>query len=98
MSFSNVLRRGRPDDVAIAAMLVASLLFTASFFVISISCDYRRPITFPDNTTTYTGDSANLCFGGPDFRTIFFTARTSVYTMRAKTPGQPHPWYRLRAK
>jgi gluconolactonase len=41
---------------------------------------------------------ANLCFGGPDLRTIFFTARTSVYTMRAKTQGQPHPWYRLRAK
>jgi len=41
---------------------------------------------------------ANLCFGGPDLRTIFFTARTSVYTMRAKTPGHPHPWYRLRAK
>lgn len=41
---------------------------------------------------------ANLCFGGPDLRTIFFTARTSVYTLQAKTPGQPHPWYRLRAR
>jgi gluconolactonase len=36
---------------------------------------------------------ANLAFGGPDGRTLFFTARTSVYTMRAKVPGQPHPWY-----
>ena len=41
---------------------------------------------------------ANLAFGGPDLRTIFFTARTSIYSMRVKTPGQPHPWYRLRAK
>jgi len=41
---------------------------------------------------------ANLCFGGPDLKTIFFTARTSVYSLRAKTPGQPHPWYRLRAR
>ena len=41
---------------------------------------------------------ANLAFGGPDLRTLFFTARTSVYTLRAKTPGQPHPWYRLRAR
>jgi gluconolactonase len=40
---------------------------------------------------------ANLAFGGPDLRTLFFTARTSVYTLRARTPGQPHPWYRLRA-
>jgi gluconolactonase len=39
---------------------------------------------------------ANLVFGGPDLKTMFFTARTSVYTLRAKTPGQPHPWYRGR--
>jgi gluconolactonase len=38
---------------------------------------------------------ANLCFGGPDLRTLFFTARTSVYTLRVKVPGQPHPWYRV---
>jgi gluconolactonase len=37
---------------------------------------------------------ANLVFGGHDLRTIFFTARTSVYTLRARTAGQPHPWYR----
>jgi gluconolactonase len=41
---------------------------------------------------------ANLAFGGPDLRTLFFTARTSVYALRVKTPGQPHPWYRLRAR
>jgi gluconolactonase len=41
---------------------------------------------------------ANLAFGGPDLRTLFFTARTSVYTLRTKTPGQPHPWYRVRSR
>jgi gluconolactonase len=41
---------------------------------------------------------ANLAFGGPDLRTLFFTARTSVYTLRAKVPGQPHPWYRIRSR
>ncbi len=40
---------------------------------------------------------ANLAFGGPDLRTLFFTARTSVYSLRVKVPGQPHPWYRVRA-
>jgi gluconolactonase len=40
---------------------------------------------------------ANLAFGGPDLRTLFFTARTSIYTLRVRTPGQPHPWYRIRA-
>src|SRR5690242_1751096 len=27
---------------------------------------------------------ANLCFGGPDLQTLFFTAKTSVYTLRTK--------------
>jgi hypothetical protein len=31
-------------------------------------------------------------------KTIFFTARNSVYTLRAKVPGQPHPWYVVRAR
>jgi gluconolactonase len=39
---------------------------------------------------------ANVAFGGPDLRTLFLTARTSVYTLRVKVPGQPHPWYRSR--
>jgi len=39
---------------------------------------------------------ANLAFGGPDLRTLFFTARTSVYTLRTRTPGLPHPWYARR--
>ena len=38
---------------------------------------------------------ANLAFGGPDLKTLFFTARTSVYTMRVKVAGQPHPYYRI---
>jgi len=41
---------------------------------------------------------ANLAFGGPDLRTLFLTARTSVYALRVKTPGQPHPWYRIRSR
>jgi gluconolactonase len=40
---------------------------------------------------------ANLAFGGPDLKTLFFTARTSVYTMRVKVPGQPHPAFRAEA-
>jgi len=41
---------------------------------------------------------ANLAFGGPDLRTLFFTARTSIYTLRAKVPGQPQPWYLTRSR
>ncbi|MDB5452044.1 MAG: hypothetical protein JWO33_622, partial [Caulobacteraceae bacterium] len=36
-----LLWRRSPADVAVAAMLLAGLAFTASFFVVSIACDYR---------------------------------------------------------
>ncbi|MES2561947.1 MAG: SMP-30/gluconolactonase/LRE family protein [Pseudomonadota bacterium] len=39
--------------------------------------------------------SVNFAFGGDDLRTLFCCAHTSVYTLRVKVPGQPHPWYRL---
>ena len=41
---------------------------------------------------------ANLAFGAPDLKTLFFTARTSVYTLRVKVPGQPQPYYRVRSR
>jgi gluconolactonase len=40
---------------------------------------------------------ANIAFGGPDLRTVFLTARTSIYALRSKVPGQPHPWYLARS-
>jgi gluconolactonase len=40
--------------------------------------------------------SVNFAFGGPDMRTLFCCAHTSVYTLRVKVPGNPHPWYELR--
>jgi gluconolactonase len=39
---------------------------------------------------------ANVAFGGPDLRTLFLTASTSVYTLRVKTPGLPLPYYKVR--
>jgi len=36
-----LFRRRRAPDIAIAAMLASALVFTLSFFVISIACDYR---------------------------------------------------------
>ncbi len=30
---------------------------------------------------------ANVCFGGDDFRTLFITARTSLYSIQMKQPG-----------
>ena len=39
---------------------------------------------------------ANIAFGGPDLKTLLLTASTSVYTLRTKVPGVPHPWYKQR--
>lgn len=36
-----LLRRRRPADLAVAGLQAAALVFTASFFVVSIACDYR---------------------------------------------------------
>lgn len=42
--------------------------------------------------------SVNFCFGGPDLKTLFCCAHTSVYTLRVKVPGNPHPFYKLYKK
>ncbi|MDX2157615.1 MAG: SMP-30/gluconolactonase/LRE family protein [Hyphomicrobiaceae bacterium] len=39
--------------------------------------------------------AVNMAFGGPDMRTMICCAHTSIYTLRLKVPGNPHPWYRL---
>jgi len=42
--------------------------------------------------------AVNFAFGGPDLRTLFCCAHTSVYTLRVKVPGNPHPWYKRRGQ
>ena len=42
--------------------------------------------------------AVNFAFGGPDLRTLFCCAHTSLYTLRVKVPGQPHPWYAKRGR
>ncbi|MGC9954443.1 MAG: hypothetical protein ABSD21_09220 [Rhizomicrobium sp.] len=41
LALALLMRRRRPADLAMAGLLAATLLFTLSFFVISIACDYR---------------------------------------------------------
>ena len=71
-----------------------------------VDVEGRVYCTGPGGTWVFTPDGAhlgiirtpeipaNLVFGGADMRTIFFTARTSVYTLHAKTPGVVHPRFR----
>ena len=71
-----------------------------------VDVDGRVYCTGPGGTWVFAPDGArlgiirtpevpaNLAFGGADLRTLFLTARTSVYTLRVKVPGQPHPLFR----
>jgi gluconolactonase len=75
-----------------------------------VDVDGRVYCTGPGGTWVFAPDGArlgiirtpevpaNVAFGGPDGRTLFRTARTSIYTLRVKVPGQPHPWYRIRSR
>jgi len=49
-------------------------------------------------TIRFPEQAVNFAFGGPDLKTLFCCARSSIYTLRVTVPGQPHPWYQLRAK
>lgn len=46
-------------------------------------------------TICFPEQAVNFAFGGPDMRTLLCCAHTSVYTLRMKVPGNPHPWYRV---
>lgn len=49
-------------------------------------------------TIRFPEQAVNFAFGGEDLRTLFCCAHTSVYALRIKVPGNPHPWYRLRGR
>ncbi len=56
----------------------------------------------PDGTRVgiieWPEQAVNMAFGGPDMRTLFCCAHTSVYTLRVKVPGHAHPWYATRVR
>ena len=47
-------------------------------------------------TIRFPEQAVNFAFGDPDLKTLFCCAYTSVYTLRLRVPGNPHPWYRVR--
>jgi gluconolactonase len=71
-----------------------------------VDVEGRVYCTGPGGTWVFAPDGTRLgiirtpevpAFGGPDLKTLFLTARTSVYTLRVKVPGQPQPYYRIRS-
>jgi gluconolactonase len=42
--------------------------------------------------------AVNFTFGRSDLRTLFCRAHASVYALRLKAPGNPHPWHNRRGQ
>jgi gluconolactonase len=80
---------GIPDGLKVDSVGNVYCTGPGGIWVISPQGERLGTIVFPEQ-------AVNFAFGGDDLRTLFCCAHTSVYTLRVKIPGNPHPWYRLR--
>ena len=74
-----LLWRRQASDIAIAAMLVAAIVFTLSFFVISIACDYRY-LYFLDVAAELA--LVYVCASAPDLWRIVTATRSGLRPLR----------------
>jgi gluconolactonase len=56
--------------------------YPAGIYVISPAGELLRTIPIPEDRIT------NVCFGGPDGRTLYVTSGKSLFRTRADAPGQ----------
>jgi gluconolactonase len=80
---------GIPDGLKVDSAGNVYCTGPGGIWVLSARGEHLGTIVFPEQ-------AVNFAFGGEDLCTLFCCAHTSVYTLRVKIPGQPHPWYRLR--
>ena len=83
--------RGIPDGLKVDSLGRVYCTGPGGIWVFSPEGDRLGTIRFPEQ-------AVNFAFGGADLRTLFCCAHTSVYTLRVKVPGNPHPWYKLRER
>ncbi len=80
---------GIPDGMKVDIQGNVYCTGPGGIWVISPQGERIGTIAFPEQ-------AVNFAFGGDDLRTLLCCAHTSVYTLRVRIPGNPHPWYRLR--
>ncbi|MCC6532154.1 MAG: SMP-30/gluconolactonase/LRE family protein [Burkholderiales bacterium] len=80
---------GIPDGLKVDSAGNVYCTGPGGIWVVAPHGDHIGTIAFPEQ-------AVNFAFGGDDLRTLFCCAHTSVYTLRVRIPGQPHPWYRAR--
>jgi gluconolactonase len=83
--------RGIPDGLKVDSVGRVYCTGPGGIWVFSPEGGRLGTIRFPEQ-------AVNFAFGGADLRTLFCCAHTSVYTLRVKVPGNPHPWYKQRAR
>lgn len=80
---------GIPDGIKVDSAGNVYCTGPGGIWVISPQGSRIGTIAFPEQ-------AVNFAFGGEDLRTLFCCAHTSVYTLRVRIPGHPHPWYTAR--
>ena len=91
MSEGERTARGAPDGLKVDSKGRVYCTGPGGIWVFTPAGKRIGIIEFPEQ-------AVNFAFGGPNLKTLFCCAHTSVYTLRVKVPGNPHPWYRLRAR
>jgi gluconolactonase len=81
--------QGSPDGIKVDVLGRVYCTGPGGIWVFTPDGKHVGTIRFPQ-------PAVNFAFGDADLRTLFCCAQDSVYTLRVKVPGQPHPWYRLR--
>ncbi len=78
----DVKARGGPDGMKLDSEGNLYVTGPGGLWVVTPEGNHLGTIGFPQLP-------ANLCFGGSDYRTIFVTARTGLYSIQVNVPGSP---------
>ena len=78
----DVEARGGPDGMKLDSEGNLYATGPGGLWVVTPEGNHLGTIEFPQLP-------ANLCFGGSDYRTIFVTARTGLYSIQVNVPGNP---------
>ena len=73
---------GGPDGMKIDSEGNLYVTGPGGLWVVTSDGNHLGTIEFPQLP-------ANLCFGGPDYKTIYVTARTGLYSIEVNVPGIP---------
>ena len=74
--------RGGPDGMKLDSQGNLYVAGPGGLWVITPEGEHLGTIPLPQLP-------ANLCFGGPDYRTLYITARTGLYSLAVKVAGMP---------